>query len=223
LRNAFQTFRSQGISKVIVDLRYNGGGLVSIAELLGNLLGGNRSTANVMFFQTFNAAKSSNNTTTHFNPQAQSVSPLKIAFIGTGGTASASELVINSMTPYLGVNSGLIGTNTYGKPVGQIAVDRSACDDRLRVMAFKTENSNHQGDYFNGLATYVGATCQAADDITKPLGDASESSVMKALDFVAGRTCTPISGGITTQAAGGRQLVHAHRPTASQYEVPGSY
>jgi hypothetical protein len=82
-------------------------------------------------------------------------------------------------------------------------------------MAFKTENANHQGDYFSGLATFVGATCQATDDITKPLGDASESSVSHALDFVAGRSCTPISGGITTQAAGGRQLVQGLRPTAA--------
>jgi hypothetical protein len=153
------------------------------------------------------------------------VSPIKIAFIGTGGTASASELVINSMTPYFGANSGLIGTNTYGKPVGQIAVDLTACDDRLRVMAFKTENANHQGDYFNGLASYVGATCQAADDFTKQLGDANEASVKTALDFLAGRSCSAISGaGITTQAVKEQhELVQGLRPSPAQHEVPGFY
>ena len=60
----------------------------------------------------------------------------------------------------------LIGANTFGKPVGQIALDRSACDDRLRVIAFATQNAKRDGDYYAGLATTVEASCSAADDIT---------------------------------------------------------
>jgi len=223
LRTAFANFRSQGITKVIVDLRYNGGGLVSIGELLSNLLGGNRFSSDIIDKMVFRPEKSSNNSTEFFNPQPQSVSPVKIAFIGTGGTASASELVINSFLPYLQANVGLIGTNTYGKPVGQIGVDKSSCDDRLRVMAFSTQNGAGQGEYFSGLAPFMQSTCQAADDITKPFGDPTEASVKGALDFLAGRSCTPISGGISTQAVGGRRLVQPHRPTTAQHEVPGSY
>ena len=52
----------------------------------------------------------------------------------------------------------LVGSNTYGKPVGQIALDRSQCDDRLRVVAFRTENASRQGDYYTGLASTVPAT-----------------------------------------------------------------
>ena len=96
-----------------------------------------------------------------------SIAPTRIAFIGTTGTASASELVINAFIPYLHANAALVGTNTYGKPVGQIAVDRAACDDRLRVVAFKTENAARQGDYYDGLATKVEASCQAGDDLTR--------------------------------------------------------
>lgn len=223
LRTAFDGFRSQGITQVIVDLRYNGGGLVSTAELLNNLLGGNRTASNVMSYTTFNANKAQYNETSNFSPQAQSMSPVKIAFIGTRGSASASELVMNTFTPYLGAGNALIGTNTYGKPVGQIAVDRTACDDRLRVVAFKTENSNRQGDYYTGLAQFMGATCQAGDDISRQLGDADETSVKTALDFLAGRGCTAISGAVTTQAARGRDLVQPRRPSTAQREVPGSY
>jgi carboxyl-terminal processing protease len=225
LRNAFSSLKSQGVTKVIVDLRYNGGGLVSIAELMANLMGANRTTSNVLDYTIFNSSKSSNNKTAHFNPQSQSVAPVKLAFIGTGGTASASELVINTFIPYFGASSALIGSNTYGKPVGQIGVDKSACDDRLRVMAFKVQNANHQGDYFNGLAATMGATCQAADDIMKPMGDPGEASTKAGLDFLAGRTCNPIGGiGIASaEAPKRRDLVQGSRPSAAQREVPGFY
>src|SRR5206468_1019487 len=107
---------------------------------------------------------------------------------------SASEAVINGMLPFFHANEALVGANTYGKPVGQIAVDRSACDDRFRIIAFAIENGAHQGTYFNGLAPQMNATCQAADDISHPMGDPLEASTRVALDFLAGRSCTAIAG-----------------------------
>jgi hypothetical protein len=158
-------------------------------------------------------------------PQPQSVAPVKIAFIGTQSSASASELVMNAFIPYLGANAALIGTNTFGKPVGQIALDRAACDDRLRVVAFKTENAAKQGDYYDGLASKM-ATCQAADDIFRQLGDPQEASTRQALDYLAGRTCTPISTGLSAQSvgtSGRRDLLVPERPSTAQREVPGTF
>lgn len=227
LRAAFAQFRAQGITDIIVDLRYNGGGLISIAELASDLLGGNRSTSDVQSYTVFRPEKSSRNTTRTFSPQSQSASPTRLAFIGTGGTASASELVINSMVPYLHGNAALIGANTYGKPVGQIAIDRSACDDRLRVVAFATQNAARRGDYYDGLAGAVEASCSAPDDISHPLGDPLEGSTRQALDFLAGRSCTRIPTGATSQSArtaeGPRELLTPSRPDAAQREVPGLY
>jgi C-terminal processing protease CtpA/Prc len=229
LRNAFAQFKAQGVSEVIVDFRYNGGGLVSIAELMGDLMGANRSTSDVYSYTAFRPSKSQYNETRNFAPLPQSIAPTKIAFIGTGGTASASEMVINSFIPYLGANMALVGTNTYGKPVGQIALDRSACDTRLRVIAFATQNSLRQGDYFQGLATKVQRTCQAGDDLTKPLGDPQEASVARALDFLAGRSCSAIAGdGARTQSldrVGSQRLdlLSPARPNTVQREVPGSF
>ncbi len=223
LRAAFANFKSQGVTEVIVDFRYNGGGLVSVAELIGNLMGGGRS-GSVFSYTTFRPEKASNNSTAFFSVQSESIAPTKLAFIGTGGTASASELVINAFTPYLRANSALIGTNTFGKPVGQIAIDRSACDDRLRVVAFRTENANRQGDYYTGLAGKVEASCQAADDVLKPLGDPTEASVKGALDFLAGRACSPISsGGQSAQSLESRKLLQVDTPDTAQREVPGSF
>jgi C-terminal processing protease CtpA/Prc len=195
LRSAFAQFRSKGIAEIIVDLRYNGGGLSSTAALLSNLLQGNRSTSDVMSHVTFRPSKSGLNSTTFFAPQPQSISAARIAFIGTGSSRSASEAVMNAALPYLGANAALIGSNTAGKPVGQRFLDRPACDDRLVAVAFATRNANQQGDYYTGLASKFQSTCSAADDLQRPLGDPQEASIRVALDFLAGRPCSPISGG----------------------------
>ncbi len=224
LRSAFANFRSQGVTQVIVDVRYNGGGLVSIAELFGDLLGADK-TGQVFSHTTFRASKASNNDQDNFGSQSQAIAATKIAFIGTTGTASASELLINAFTPYLRANSALVGTNTFGKPVGQIALDRAACDDRLRPVAFRTENAARVGDYYTGLASRVEATCAAGDDFTKPLGDPTEASVKTALDFLAGRSCTAIaSGGQSPQSVSVRyNVLQPDRPTTVQREVPGAF
>ena len=225
LRTAFAQFRTAGITDYIVDFRYNGGGLVSTAELMGDLLGGNRFSSDVFSLTTYRAEKASNNSTKRFNVQSQSVSPLRIAFIGTGATASASELVINSFIPYYGSRLALIGTNTFGKPVGQVAIDRAACDDRLRVVAFSTRNSANSDAYFDGLKTAVTASCQATDDLTKPLGDPAEASTKAALDFLAGRTCVPIPivGQSSQSATPRRELLTPLMPDTTQREVPGAF
>lgn len=233
LRSAFASFRAAGVTEFIIDFRYNGGGLVSTAELMGDLLGGNRTGADLFSGIRFRPSKSSRNESVFFAPRAESVSPVKIAFIGTGATASASELVINSMAPYFGRNLALIGANTFGKPVGQIALDRSACDDRVRVVAFSSVNSRSQGEYFNGLASTLDVTCQAPDDLTRPLGDPQESSIRTALDFLAGRSCTAIalsgpSGNIAGQSQRGmiasdRELLVPDAPSPAQREVPGLF
>lgn len=232
LRNAFADFRAQGISEVIIDLRYNGGGLIAIADLVNNLLARDRTSSTVANYVTFRPSKGSQNETVLFTPQPQSIAPTRVAFIGTGGSASASELVMNTFIPYLGNRAALVGTNTYGKPVGQIAIDRSACDDRLRVVAFALENANRQGAYYDGLAPFMGATCQATDDIGRQLGDPAEASTRAALDFLAGRSCGAViaDGGTGAAAQSSRtqlqremELLSPERPSTAQREVPGLF
>ncbi|MDR6788744.1 C-terminal processing protease CtpA/Prc [Sphingomonas sp. BE138] len=229
LRSAFAGFRAQGITQVIVDLRYNGGGLLRTAETFTDLLGANRSTGDVQAYTTFRASKSSENETRRFAREAQAIAPTRVAFIGTGQTASASEYVINALVPYLRGDLALVGSNTYGKPVGQIALDNPSCsDDRLRVIAFALQNADRQGDYYDGLATKVGATCQAPDDYTRPLGDPNETSVRTALDWLAGRGCTRIGASASaTRMTGlfeaGQRPVTAANPTAAQRDMPGLF
>jgi carboxyl-terminal processing protease len=231
LRTAYLDFRNRGITELIIDFRYNGGGLVSTAELMGDLMGRNRFTTELFSRTDFRPEKASSNDRDFFAPQPESVAPTRIAFISTGSTASASEFVINGMLPYLGANMALVGANSFGKPVGQIAIDRAACDDRMRVIAFSTGNATGVGDYFNGLASKVQRSCAAADDVTQPLGDAREASIRTAIDFLAGRSCNAIQGAsVGAQSAGvpaigARELVPIMptNPSVAQRELPGLY
>ena len=237
LRDAFAQLRAQDVTEVILDLRYNGGGLVRVAETFGDLLGQNRFRSDIFSLTTFRASLSSNNQQRNFNPQPQSIAPTRIAVIGTSSTASASELVTNAFLPYLSEDIGLIGSNTSGKPVGQIARDREECDDRLRIVAFQTQNADGEGEYFNGLAGVMDATCRAPDDIFQPLGNVDEGSISQSLSFLRGESCTPIAGAnaaITGQSANSaqsglnvslprNQLLMPDAPSPAQREVPGTY
>ncbi len=225
LRAAFASFRAQNVTEVIVDLRYNGGGLVRTAELFGDLLAADK-VGQIFSRTTYRESKASNNSAKTFAAQPEAIAATKIAFIGYSGTASASELLANAFIPYLGTNTALIGGNTFGKPVGQIAFDKAECDDRIRVTAFQTENAAGQGNYYSGLARVFPRTCAAPDDISRPLGDPAEAAIKAALDFLAGRACTPItaSGGQgTLSSAPRRELLQPESPRAAQREAPGLF
>jgi len=238
LREETQKFRDAGVTEVIVDFRYNGGGLVSTGNLMGDLLGGNRQSSEIFSQLTFRESKASNNSIKRFAPQSQSVSPTKLAFITTGSSASASELVVNGFIPFFDNRLALIGSNTFGKPVGQIARDNS-CDDRLRIVAFTTRNGANSDAYFNGLAEAVKASCRANDDFTQPLGTAAEASTRQALDFLQGKSCTaiPVTSAEAAAASGLgprtevsetlaldlEPLPLPARPTTAQREIPGLF
>lgn len=230
MREAFGQFRDQGITDVVIDLRYNGGGLVSGANVLGDLMLAGR--AGQLWSRTIVRPEKQAQIDRESPPRNIAVEPNainsgRVAFITSGASASASELVINSLLPYLNNNMALIGTDTFGKPVGQFGFDVAACDLRVRPVTFKTVNALGQGDYFTGLASVVPNTCAAPDDITVPLGNPAEASLRTALDFIAGRSCTPIvnrsSSGITWQRSGERDMLKALEPTAAQTEVPGFF
>lgn len=198
LRDAFAQFRALGLDYFIVDLRYNGGGLVSTAEILGDLLGGDRSTADVQLRMVHSAAKAAENTTRRFRPAAQSVRPVRIAFITTRVTASASEINVNTMAPW--VEIAIVGEDTFGKPVGQLAFDLHGCEDRLRLVAFKLENARGEGDYYDGLAATLPFACAAPDTLEEPLGSAADGLTAAALAWLGTGACTSVIPATTVRA-----------------------
>jgi carboxyl-terminal processing protease len=224
LRNAYAQFRAQGIQYFIVDLRYNGGGLVSIANLIGDLNGEDRAVADVFSNMRFNSNKAGNDAVRRFIRQPQSVAPVRIAFITTEGTASASELVVNGMKPWAEV--AIVGSDTYGKPVGQTAFDLGGCDLRLRLVTFRVTNADEEGDYYDGLAATLPFACAAEDDLTRAPWDSAESSTAAALDWLGTGACGQVMSAPVAPflgAGGGSRIPLARRSTPAQASLPGLY
>ncbi|MCJ8191082.1 S41 family peptidase [Sphingomicrobium aestuariivivum] len=229
---AFATLRSAGVSKIVVDVRYNGGGLVSVAEYFGDLL--SEGLNGELFSETiYSAGVERNYAITeadrleYFQSVSNQIQASQLAFVTTDRSASASELLANAFPPYYGNDTALVGSNTFGKPVGQIAIDRDACDDRLRVIAFKTVNADGVGDYIDGLADTYPVTCTASDNIMLPLGDSREDSIAKALGYMTNgaAVCSPISAsaskGITTLSARDEIVLMPKNPTLGEQSLYG--
>jgi len=166
----------------VLDLRYNGGGLVDVAVHLSSLIGGALTNGQVLAVYDHNDKNRRYNTTLRFENPEQALSLSRLVVIATQSSASASELVINALRPYVPV--AIIGDTTYGKPVGQYGI--TFCDKVLAPVAFALRNAAGEGDYFSGLAP----TCAAADDIEHDLGDAAEASFAEALAYIRTGACS---------------------------------
>ncbi|MFQ5548488.1 MAG: S41 family peptidase [Woeseia sp.] len=178
----FADFSAAGVTDLVLDLRYNGGGLVSTTELLGDYLGGQ--VLDLVFSKTlFNDKNTGSNRIELFEFQASALSLSRLVVIATSGTASASELVINSMDPHLAAGVTIVGDTTFGKPVGQVGIE--FCTKILRPTAFETVNSLDQGDYFDGLPV----DCPAADDLTVAVGADTDPNVVTALAYLGTGAC----------------------------------
>ncbi|MGB8326106.1 MAG: S41 family peptidase [Steroidobacteraceae bacterium] len=192
LRAAFAQMRAQNVEDIVLDLRYNGGGLLSTADALLDLLSANRS--GLVSYQTrFNAGRTTNDTTLRFRDQPQAIAATRVAFITTDLTASASELVINALAPYADV--AIVGATTFGKPVAQAAFDLSSCGLRLRLVSFKLLNKDGGGDFYNGIpyAGYTDAFCAAPDDLAIAQGAPNEPLIQTAIQWINTNACPPVA------------------------------
>jgi C-terminal processing protease CtpA/Prc len=226
LENAYAQFAARNIRYFIVDLRYNGGGLVSIADLIGDLNGADRAAGfDVWSNMRFNSLRApANDSVRRFASVPQAVGPVRVAFITTGSSASASELVINSLKPWVEV--AIVGSDTFGKPVGQLGFDLQGCDLRLRLVSFRTTNSLNEGDYYDGLApTLPGDACAAADDLTRAPWDPAETSTAAALSWLTNGTCGQSMAAPVPFPAARIPVRYpaASRPTSAQANLPGLF
>jgi carboxyl-terminal processing protease len=163
-------------------MRYNGGGLVAVARHLASIIGGSRTRDQVFAQYVHNDRNVRRNQVLRFEEGAAGPGFERLIVITTRASASASELVINALRPFIPVV--IIGDRTYGKPVGQYQVN--FCDKMLAPVSFTVRNANGEGDYFEGLAP----DCLATDDIQHELGDPEEASLREAMMFAATGACT---------------------------------
>ena len=197
---AFMQLREAGATELVLDLRYNGGGLVDVAQHLASLIGGQRTEGRVFAAYTHNDRHPELNRTMRFERKSNALELERLVVITTRASASASELVINALRPFMPVV--IVGDTTYGKPVGQLGFP--FCDKVLRPVSFILRNANNQADFFNGFEP----DCRAADD--------SRSRVRQCVRAVAGRVAGVPPDGLLHLACGhgGRQAAgpQARRP-----------
>jgi hypothetical protein len=174
--NAFNKFSQNNVDDVIIDLRYNGGGYVSVQDKLFNYLAPGSANGQVLMKQEFNNKYTQYNSTTI----VKKTGPLNLArvfIIVSNSSASASELLINNLKPYMEVI--LVGpSKTYGKPVGYFPIEVG--DWYIFPVSFRSTNKNGQGNYFDGFAL----NNTVADGLDKNWGDIGESALASALKYI---------------------------------------
>ena len=190
LEDAFNDFVSNNVKELVIDLRYNGGGLTNGARYLGSQIAGASNAFSNMFTFIHNTKYSSWNTNNLFPLPSYNLSIEKVVFLTTSSTASSSEILISGLDPY--VDTYIVGSATHGKPVGMYSF--SYCDNYIVPITFKNVNSEGHTDYFDGIS----ANCLISDDVTKQLGDSTEATLASAINYLENGTCNDGRGIFTT-------------------------
>lgn len=220
LNDAFGFLKGQNIDELILDLRLNGGGSVETSAYLASMIyegGGTDRFAELIFndkHDNENSYYNFENTLNVYNTDGdktgeQSINRLssisQIYVITSGNTASASEMIINGLSPYIPVK--LVGSTTYGKNVGSITLYDSPNSDYLnrssansshlnamQPIVFQIFNKNGESDYTNG---FTPNTTEIEEyeywNNTLAFGDENEAILKATLDDIKG-----ISGRSTT-------------------------
>lgn len=183
---AFADFKAVGIDELVLDLRYNPGGTPDVAVRLAGWIAGGKVDGSDVFAEMFhNEGYADVDRTIFFEPNGNAPALDRVAIITGAGTASASEMLINGLAPFMEVI--LVGETTYGKPVGMYVYD--VCDKIFMPVAFQMVNALGEGAYFDGIPP----DCPAADDLDHPLGDPDEASLAAALHYLSNGSC-PAAG-----------------------------
>jgi len=221
LNDAFGRFKSGNISELIVDLRYNHGGAMSSAIHLSSMMVPNLTTDKVFSYTEFNKNytdyfnsdefKKENTENPFIDNFATSInlpapktdkfpvqnvgnSLQKIYFLTGSGTASASEMVINGLKPFL--PCVLIGDTTVGKNVGSTLVNdtkNTKNEWAILPIILRYFNKDHKSDFTNGFAPdFV-----IKDDYSYQLGDTREALLAKAISQITGIQSIPSQKAMT--------------------------
>jgi C-terminal processing protease CtpA/Prc len=218
LIDAVNQLNTAGITDLVLDIRYNGGGYLDVASELAYMIAGNARTSGKTFELTvFNNKHPTVDPVTNrtitplpFHATARGLSApagtplptlnLRRVFVLTGSnTCSASESIINSLQG-IGVDVIQIGSTTCGKPYGFYPQDN--CGTTYFSVEFKGENDKGFGDYSDGFspantATSPGAVvtgCSVGDDYAHALGDPQERRYAAALAYRQTTMCPVPSG-----------------------------
>jgi len=165
LNTVFNYFRTEQIEELVIDLRYNGGGRLDIVSYLAGLIIPDNVDGQPFVTYEHNSDRSNYNETVNFLQDPISLKLQKVYFIAGSGSASASEVIINSLEPYMDVY--VVGDDTYGKPVGMYAFESNIGNLVYVPISFKLVNADGYGGYYEGLP----ADSYVEDDIYHNFGE----------------------------------------------------
>ena len=211
LNEVFTKFKAENVQELVLDLRYNGGGFLETTVNLASMIHAGASTNDLFAKVKSNSKNSGENYTVAFNDQARiyskegyfnytgidlAISRLsslsRLFVITSNGTASASEMIINGLSPFIDVIK--VGTTTYGKNVGSYTVYDSADFTinnvnphhtiAMQPITFKIFNKLDQSDYTQGFAPDY----EVIDYVSqmKDFGDTEETLLRATLDIISG-------------------------------------
>ena len=190
LDSAFALFRAQGVQDLVVDLRYNGGGLVSMGATLASYIAGTRGSAGgtgggartyaALLYNDKRAG--ANNQVFRFENRAVALGVPRVYLLTGPRTASASEQVINGLRG-IDVQVVTVGDTTFGKPVGSLP--QGYCGTTYSAIHFESANARNEGRYFDGFD----ASCRVAEDFTRPTGDTADPLLVAAAHHADNGAC----------------------------------
>ena len=214
LIDGFQQFVDQGVTELVIDLRYNGGGLLAMASQLAYMIAGNAQTNNQTFETlqfndkyrnqdpvTGNALRPTpfytreiNWTSSQLTDNAlPSVNLTRVFILATDNTCSASEAVINGLKG-IDVEVVLIGGTTCGKPFGFYPTDN--CSTTYFTIQFQGVNAKGFGEYSDGFSPVSSPIfedqlpgCTINDDFNQVLGNEEEALLAAAIGYAETGLC----------------------------------
>jgi C-terminal processing protease CtpA/Prc len=202
VRALFGRFKAAGVNELVLDFRYNGGGYVTSSDLITNLtvkdaaarVGKlmNKKVYNTDYTAYLQKKDGASAFETLFKSEPNNLGTLNRVFVLTAkNTASASELVINNLKPFMEVI--LIGENTYGKNVGS----RTYADNRwkfgLQPIIFLIKNSIGESNYGTGSGFTPNYILKDSVLPYKALGNPGETYLNVALSIIGGAVYQPNS------------------------------
>lgn len=189
IMNALQEMKQQGVTDLILDLRYNGGGDLELCEDICSRIAPGSADGKKLCTLSHSSANRALDETYKIKRDSKSLNLNRLFVIMTKGTASASEVVINCLSPYMDVHT--VGRTSYGKPNGMYlfaypTINVNSSSEYHKVLygflpiCFYTLNSNGKADYDNGITPEN----VRYDDVYKDFS-AKEGMIAACLQYIA--------------------------------------
>nr|WP_315255249.1 S41 family peptidase [uncultured Duganella sp.] len=226
LLQAFTTLKNANVKDLVLDLRYNGGGYLIVANQLAYMIAGPAATSGKVFDRELANDKRPVVAPEMFQTSSVGLSPAllkagvalpalnlkRVTILTTPGTCSASEALINGLRG-IDVEVNLIGGGTCGKPYGFYPEDN--CGTTYFAIQLQLVNHKGFGDYADGFST----TCAVEDDFEHALGDPAERLLSAALSHRASGVCPPLRSARAIEGAQGRAQVRLARPAMKEIAI----